>query len=374
MVKPLNFKKVTKKENSNNSIIPIGSTHLVRVGRSLQITNKILGEIHTSNNEWWKSLSPEWQKVIYANYIIQKEFKQEYIPYSAYKGDRNEKIKVLRKYEELYNTKLVSKEGISQKELNDILEIELLDCCNTPFNDYSPLNKLTNLKKLFLNGSSITNFEQIRKTLMNIEELEFNNTLISNISALEKSKNLERLSFYDTNVTDISPLKHVLKLKSLNCSNNKIKDISSLKDLTNLWWLDCNNTEIDEIESLSKLPIQKLWISKTKVKDLKPLLSLKQSLYWLLINDCEIGDEANVVLSQLSLGWLIISNTKITNLLFIKGYWKLERLDINNTRIRDISPLYSLNNLVQFGCSDVSLIKGQLVELGKINPSCKIYN
>lgn len=362
------------KNENNTSIIPVGSTGLVRVGRSLQITNKILSEIYASNNEWWKSLSPEWKKVLYANYKIQKEFKQEYIPYSAYKGDRNEKIEVLRKFEELYNIKLVTNEEINQKELNDIIEIQMLDCCNTPFDDYSPINKLTKLKQLYLNKSSITNLEQILKTLMRLEILEFNNTSISNISALEKSKNLERLSFYHTNVTDISPLKHVLKLKSLNCSNNKIKDISYLKNLINLWWLDCNNTEIDEIESLSKLPIQKLWISKTKVKDLKPLLSIKKSLYWLLIDGCEIGDEANIVLSQLSLGWLIISNTKITNLLFIKGYWKLERLDINSTRIRDISPLYSLNNLIQFGCSDVSLIKGQLVELGKINPSCKIYN
>ncbi len=44
MVKSLNFKKVTKKENSNNSIIPIGSTGLVRVGNSIEITSKIIRE------------------------------------------------------------------------------------------------------------------------------------------------------------------------------------------------------------------------------------------------------------------------------------------------------------------------------------------
>lgn len=363
-------------ENNSNSfsIMPVGSTGLVRVGRSLQITNKILGEIQTSNDEWWKSLSPEWQNVIYANYIIQKEFRQEYIPYSTYRGDRNEKIKVLRKYEDLYNIKLESKEELNRIELNEILEIESLDCCNTTFDDYSPLNKLIKLKQLFLNESSITNLEQIQKALMIIKELEFNYTSISNISALEKSKNLERLSFYHTNVTDISPLKHVLNLEYLNCSHNKIKDISFLKNLEKLWWLDCNTTDINEIESLSNLPIQKLWVSNTKVKDLNPLRNMKESLYWLLIKNCDIGDEANIILGQLNLGWLIISNTKITNLSFIKNYTCLERLDINSTKIKDIRPIYGLKHLIQFGCSDVSLIKGQLLEFGKINPTCKIYS
>lgn len=35
---------MTKKENSNNSIIPVGSTGLVRVGYSIDITNKIIKE------------------------------------------------------------------------------------------------------------------------------------------------------------------------------------------------------------------------------------------------------------------------------------------------------------------------------------------
>lgn len=361
-------------KKNNTSLISIGSTNLVRVGRSLQITNKLFLEIQSSNKDWWKSLSAEWQKVIYANYIIQKEFNQENIPYNAYKGDINEKIVVLRKYEELYNIKLKSKKEINQKELDEILELKLFDCCNTIFDDYSPLNKLSNLKQLFLNGSSINNLEQIRKTLKGLEILEFNNTCVSNILALENSHFLERLSFYNSKVNDISSLTNLVNLKSINCSNNKIKNISSLKNLINLWWLDCNNTEIDDIESLANLPIQKLWLSLTNVTDFTPLISMKNSLYWLILNDSKIGNESNHILSQLNLGWLIISNTKITNIAFIKNYRELERLDINNTCIRDISPIYDLKELIQFGCSDVSLINGQLHDFIKINPTCKIYS
>lgn len=35
---------MTEKENSNNSLIPITSTGLVRVGNSIEVTNKILSE------------------------------------------------------------------------------------------------------------------------------------------------------------------------------------------------------------------------------------------------------------------------------------------------------------------------------------------
>ena len=67
------------------------------------------------------------------------------------------------------------------------------------------------------------------ENLVNLTELELDDTQVSDISPLSKAKKLERLSIRRTLVTDVSPLKDLLKLKYLYVEGSAVTDISPLQ-------------------------------------------------------------------------------------------------------------------------------------------------
>jgi|SRR5690625_405055 len=58
---------MTKKENLNNSIIPTGSTYLVKVGSSIEITNKIIRE---SSKSFFKKGMTQFENKNYESAIL----------------------------------------------------------------------------------------------------------------------------------------------------------------------------------------------------------------------------------------------------------------------------------------------------------------
>jgi Leucine-rich repeat (LRR) protein len=113
--------------------------------------------------------------------------------------------------------------------------------------------------------------------LVNLQYLNINNNLISDISALAGLTNLQYLNLHQNQISDISPLSSLTGLQELWILFNGISDISALAGLTNLTTLDlCHNF----------------------ISDLSPLAGHRK-LHWLRIHqasetsaDCPLNEEA----------------------------------------------------------------------------------
>ena len=117
------------------------------------------------------------------------------------------------------------------------------------------IENLTNLKELYLGGSSIqdllplTNLINLKmldisietkniepiKYLTNLEDLTIYYIHLSDISALSNLKNLKELNICQSNITDLEPIKELKNLEVLNLSKSRnLINISPLSDLINL--------------------------------------------------------------------------------------------------------------------------------------------
>jgi Leucine rich repeat len=151
------------------------------------------------------------------------------------------------------------------------------------------------------------NFEYCRKNLTIIpvdldEQLEilriWNNPLLQKISNLNKMINLKSLFLDCNNITKIENLDTLINLERLSLAMNKITRIENLSKLTNLWFLNLATNPITKIANLvnqtklTKLsvgvcpiegPINTLEKYTEYIKKVKIPLELKWNDYFMII-------------------------------------------------------------------------------------------
>ena len=166
---------------------------------------------------------------------------------------------------------------------------------------------------------------------------------ISDISLLAKMPNLHYLVLDHQQIYDISPLAD-LQLVSLSLIGNPVLDISPLSGQENLTDLYISETDVISLEALRRCSILSfLDCSRTKVLFLEPITSLP--LQKLLILDTSIRDFE--VLTETSLQYLICSNVAKESLPSIYDISTLKGLTIYSSDITSLKELSSLSNLVQ---------------------------
>lgn len=150
--------------------------------------------------------------------------------------------------------------------------------------------------ELQLSESGIDEIEGLEK-LFNLRKLYLNKNLITELKGLENLINLEVLDLSFNNITEIKGLDNLSKLKYLNLSCNKITEIKGLENLINLEKLDLSFNKITEIQNLDNLAnLTRLNIYDNPILDLKGLNNLKnltrleiftlnQKIYWNRIPD-----------------------------------------------------------------------------------------
>ncbi len=187
-------------EINNESLIPINND-LVRVENSITITNKLIGEINYSKFKWWDLLEPEWKNIFYnqgaykkAHNCFEPDYKQKDIP-----------------------------SNLNELELNEILNLETLYCDKSTITDFTPISRLTKLKYLFLNHTSLDSLKKIEFIIPNLLSIELNSTKINSISLLKSADNLEQLSIYHCLINNLTPLADVKTLKNLYLSTSEEK-------------------------------------------------------------------------------------------------------------------------------------------------------
>lgn len=321
--------------NTSNSLVPLGSKGLVRLENSIAITDKILNESKLRPEyliNWWNDLDEIWRTILCANFFGGN---------NAYKYDINQDFSVEQLKEILKISKL---EYSLSPEDHDFVKTEDF------ISDISPINQLTELTHLNLNGSLRCQFKinkSFPKTLR--IELDFNN--ICDLSFLRFYPNVKHLDLWANSIDNIEYISNLTELEFLNIGGNSITDLSPLATLKKLKELNVSCNNINNIEPISKIiTLTHLNLHKNQIVDLSPLENLI-NLKELDIDDNKFTSIAPVSsLKELNTIWSR-SNIQVSDYLSLNRNEKLKHLNIKWSHV------------------DNTIIK----ELRKQLPNCEIY-
>src|SRR5262249_2453097 len=97
----------------------------------------------------------------------------------------------------------------------------------------APLEKLTNLQSLSLNGTQISNFAPLEK-LTNLQSLSLSRTQISNFAPLEKLTNLQRLDVRGLKNVTPEAVKPLGRLRFLTVDAARVQEFQRAIDRPDL--------------------------------------------------------------------------------------------------------------------------------------------
>ncbi|MCF6241490.1 MAG: leucine-rich repeat domain-containing protein [Bacteroidales bacterium] len=387
---------------------------------------------------WWKALSPEWKKALtgekQARDLMFVQIKgllkatkldisgrsiEDISPLSKFSALKKLNIshtnvvdlyplRNLNKMEELdlsatkvkninalqYMSSL-SRLIIDSTLLEDISVLENMDSLKTLSMQYTkvdslaPLEYLENIETLKLSGMPITNLKTFAG-YTKVKVFVFDNTKVHSLSGIEKMKLLERISFSNTAVTDISLLKNFKNLKIIHFDNTKVSSLESLETL-NPSTVYCDNTGITKRMADAYMQEHKntlvvynsaVWMNwwkalspewkKVFAQIMKTDTPDKIALHKLgLIKELDIsGNEDIADLTPLSnlihLEKIDISNTKVTNLSILSKLIELKEIKCKQTGITDLTPIGNLSNLEFLDISSTSINQLPLMGCNKL--------
>ena len=133
-------------------------------------------------------------------------------------------------------------------------------------------------------------------------------------------------------LSDVSALKG-LPLERLHLASTSVKDLTPLRG-TALTELHLNGTEVSNLSPLKGMPLRYLYLYRTPVRDITPLSGMPLShlnLAWTRVVNF-------APLRGMHLTRLEVAGSQIRDLSVLKGM-PLEALDLSDTRITDLAPL-----------------------------------
>ena len=221
---------------------------------------------------WWNQLSANWKKIFKRAIAINHEpndFELQNIQDIQKLNCDKIKITNLEPLRNLNDLKELSCNQTHIAELaplESFVNMEVLKCNDTLINDIGILRKLTKIKTFECSNVRIDNIE----VLASLQSLEIANLRKTNISSLQSLRELEHLKILDcseTRIRSLTPLKTLLRLQKLYCHSTQIQDLSCLRHLKTLQVLDCHNTLVDSLEELFQLfSLKELYCQATKIK------------------------------------------------------------------------------------------------------------
>ncbi len=116
-------------------------------------------------------------------------------------------------------------------ELQQIAELEAVDCSGKRIISLEPLEQLVGLRRL-----------------------DAHNTRISRLERISKLHLLDELDISGTDVSSLEPLECLSNLWAIRCVGCPIASLNGLEKLVNLAHLDCSGTAVTTLEPVSLLP------------------------------------------------------------------------------------------------------------------------
>ena len=253
---------------------------------------------------------------------------------------------------------------LKQADYNKITELKL----ENEITEIDGIERLINLKNLNFENSRVKDFSKVSevkslKTLVfynnrylellpenpNLATLHIYglNSPLKDISSISKMTKLTNLRIYNSeNISKLPDMKNLQSLNSIYLQSNKISDISGLKDIVSLVTVRFDANPISEISSLKKSTgIQTLHLSNLNISSAEPLKVLKKITDLHLFN-LQLTDLTSIS-EILNLRTLDLGHTNIADLNFLtKSHTKLEYLYIySNDKLSDTLGISKLPNL-----------------------------
>lgn len=238
--------------------------------------------------------------------------------------------------------------------------------------DKEKLHEISNIKSIDISNNGNINTVEPLSVLFNLEELNCENTRVSNIAALQDLTNLQTLNVSKTNVTDLSPIQGLKALKSINFNETEVASITPLKDLNQLKKIYANNSRVYDLLLLRGIKsLEVAYFDNTPVNDSKVNLLYEHNPSCLIIYKTEglqgwwrrlsspwknafqkqgVQIDDNPTTEQLhQISKIeevnITGESSITKLDDIQTLKRLKRLRMGNTGVTDIEVLEKLTKL-----------------------------
>ena len=143
---------------------------------------------------------------------------------------------------------------------------------------------------------------------------------------------IKTLKFKELTNLELEILSYIPNLMELDIEGTEVNSLESLRGFTNLKHLNISRTPIDNLNALKEMQLETLIMKDTEVSDFEALSSLK------------------------SLRFLDISGNNIQNINSLKNLSKLIHLDISNTQVADLSPVFTNENLKKINYAGTKVI------------------
>ena len=249
--------------------------------------------------------------------------------------------------------------------LKQLKSLAINGATNLNDSNVNGLKELTNLKKITISDSGITNFSSLNFLPADLEELDVSNTsTIKSISGIERFKKLKLLNITDTSVSDLSPitsLKDTITDLEANTKNgiNSIDPLSQLTKLNYLLFRSSNN--ISSIEKLKNLTGLKTLVitGGNEISDISPVNSMP-SLSALAFYGFSKLSDIKPISKNTSLKCFSLISSNVSDIDVLKSLPKIRKLALVDNKITDINPIKNLNNLTQ-------LVVGDEIGLNKVS-------
>jgi len=206
------------------------------------------------------------------------------------------------------------------------------------------------LREIIMETLNINNPSQITEGRMKeITELVLSNSIVANLSGIEKAENLEVLLARSLEVSDLSPLGSLANLKEIDMRDAVTPtSLSFLSSLNNLEKIDFQNTAIADISALQgKTTLTHINLRQTDVTNISALEGMTQLLF-LNLNRAGGGNGITnpaITIPMDKLYYLSLRNTQVGNEMMAQIFankTQMVETNIRNTGITDISFLVPL--------------------------------
>ncbi|MFO7736463.1 MAG: hypothetical protein R6W70_09670 [bacterium] len=234
------------------------------------------------------------------------------------------------------------------------------------------IKKCGHLENIFVGFSKIEDLS-VFSEMKHLKKLDMRFAVnIKDVSPLSGLKNLEYLNIWKTAVKDFSPLKNLSSLKRFDAKMTPVTDVSPLAEIKTLEAVDFLQTDVSDVSSLSKLSnLKELVLCSTKVKDISMFYPMAEQFTYLDLCNTEFRDFEKLKLfsnlRRLKLWGLPIKDASLFS--EMKDLWEL---DLWNTKITDISPLYGLENLERLVLKELDVPEKQVKKIKKKIPGIKV--
>ncbi|MCF8297144.1 MAG: DUF4173 domain-containing protein [Saprospiraceae bacterium] len=260
-------------------------------------------------------------------------------------------------------------------KLHDDGKIKSLNLRGYGKDNLLPIQKFTKLEHLNISDIGSVNLEEL-KPFENLKTLELSSDDIYSIDKLPVMEQLEELYLDYNNIDDFSHLKNYSNLEILNIAENSDVELKSIVGLNKLKKLDISRNSIKDLSSLGQFPmLTELDLSSQRSFNFETFPKI-ESLEILNLSGNKFTNNEIKLLDKLreldNLRDLNLANNSMRSLYILTNYYiknnslilktkkedevvgllpNIEKLNVMNNNINDISAIKYFQNLVYFNVS-----------------------